>query len=320
MNEATGTNAATSSSRQRRWRVGDLAAATGLTVRALHHYEQIGLLAPPSRAEGHQRLYSERDVRRLYRICALREIGLSLADLRRVEDRTSLRDVLRDHLAQVDAEIAELAQLRLLIAHACAQENVGADDLLATIEAMTLVARRGEARLASNKDNVRGRETDRGRSRSSPRATARSSERRPRGRSRPAGGVASGDGTKSTSRLRRPRVRSGAPRCVREAKQRPARNVGARSLVRIERRVPSGRRMLPIAMREPRHQRSRHGEDAQSSRGGLQESEEGGLPAGWRVPGAPVSLHPRAVRSRLRGECRLAEGRRRATTGMTRDG
>ena len=146
MNKTTGTKAADTGSRARRWRVGDLAAATGLTVRALHHYEQIGLLAPPSRTEGKQRLYSEREVRRLYRICALRDIGLSLADIARAKDRTSLRDVLRQHLAQVDAEIARLTRLRLLVAHACAQENVGADDLLATIEAMSLVARRGEDR------------------------------------------------------------------------------------------------------------------------------------------------------------------------------
>ena len=146
MNKATETKAGTAGSRPRRWRVGDLAAATGLTVRALHHYEQIGLLAPPSRTEGKQRLYSERDVRRLYRICALRELGLSLADIERVKGSTSLRDVLHDHLAQVDAEIAKLTRLRRLIAHGCAQENVGAADLLATIEAMTLVARRGEAR------------------------------------------------------------------------------------------------------------------------------------------------------------------------------
>ncbi len=145
MKKASGTKA-TSGARPRRWRVGDLAAATGLSVRALHHYEQIGLLSPPLRTEGQQRLYSERDVRRLYRICALRELGLSLADIGRVNDRASLSDLLREHLAHVDAEIARLERVRLLVAHACAQEHAGAEDLLATIEAMTLVVRRGEAR------------------------------------------------------------------------------------------------------------------------------------------------------------------------------
>ena len=62
----------------RRWKVGELASATGLTVRTLHHYERIGLLSPAQRTEGNQRLYDEGDVVRLYRIRALRDLGLSL--------------------------------------------------------------------------------------------------------------------------------------------------------------------------------------------------------------------------------------------------
>lgn len=76
----------------RYWRIGELAEATGLTVRTLHHYEHIGLLAPAERTEGHQRLYDERDVRRLYRIRALRDLGLSLAEsriTRRIHARTT---------------------------------------------------------------------------------------------------------------------------------------------------------------------------------------------------------------------------------------
>src|SRR4051812_34513429 len=82
---------------RRRWRIGELAEATGLTVRTLHHYEHIGLLAAAARSEGRQRLYDEDDVRRLYRIRALRDLGLSLADIRRTlkNDRAALGDVLR---------------------------------------------------------------------------------------------------------------------------------------------------------------------------------------------------------------------------------
>src|SRR6185436_8546401 len=95
---------------RRRWRIGELADATGLTVRTLHHYEHLGLLAPPARTEGRQRLYDEDDVRRLYRIRALRDLGLSLTDIRRTidDDRATLTDVLRAHRARVDAEIKRL--------------------------------------------------------------------------------------------------------------------------------------------------------------------------------------------------------------------
>src|SRR6185369_5694526 len=97
---------------RRSWRIGELAEATGLTVRTLHHYEHIGLLAPDSRTEGRQRLYDEDDVRRLYRIRALRDLGLSLADIGRMldDDRAALADLLRAHRARVDAEIDRLGR------------------------------------------------------------------------------------------------------------------------------------------------------------------------------------------------------------------
>lgn len=47
------------------WRVGELAQMAGLTVRALHHYDQVGLLVPSDRSASGYRLYGEGDVRRL---------------------------------------------------------------------------------------------------------------------------------------------------------------------------------------------------------------------------------------------------------------
>ena len=50
------------------WKVGALAELTGLTVRALHHYDHIGLLTPSGRSSSGHRLYNADDVARLYRI------------------------------------------------------------------------------------------------------------------------------------------------------------------------------------------------------------------------------------------------------------
>jgi hypothetical protein len=52
--------------------VGHLARATGLTVRTLHHWDEIGLLRPAERSGAGHRRYSAEDVERLYRIVALR--------------------------------------------------------------------------------------------------------------------------------------------------------------------------------------------------------------------------------------------------------
>lgn len=139
-----------SAKRARGWRIGELAQATGLTVRTLHHYEKIGLFAPATRTEGRQRLYDERDVRCLYRIRALRDLGLSLAEISRMldDDRATLGDILRAHLVRVDAELDRLKKLRTLLDHACrhAASIVEPSDALDAIEAMSHLARRIDAR------------------------------------------------------------------------------------------------------------------------------------------------------------------------------
>lgn len=63
------------------YKIGRLAAATGLTVRTLHHYDHVGLVCPSGRTGSGHRLYDESDVQRLYRVLALRQVGLSLEDI-----------------------------------------------------------------------------------------------------------------------------------------------------------------------------------------------------------------------------------------------
>lgn len=63
------------------WTVGELAAVAGVTVRALHHYDQVGLLTAAARTSAGHRRYNARDVARLYRVLAMRGLGLPLADI-----------------------------------------------------------------------------------------------------------------------------------------------------------------------------------------------------------------------------------------------
>ena len=62
--------------------VGELAKATGLTVRTLQHYDNIGLLRAGGRTEGGRRYYTKRDVVRLTQITIYKSIGFSLSDIR----------------------------------------------------------------------------------------------------------------------------------------------------------------------------------------------------------------------------------------------
>ncbi|HEU0238838.1 MAG TPA: MerR family transcriptional regulator [Micromonosporaceae bacterium] len=88
-------------------RVGELAAATGLTVRTLHYYEEIGLLTPSQRTHAGHRLYDSADLARLYQICLLRRLGLPLAEIGRALDDPSwnLHSALAAHLSHLDRQL-----------------------------------------------------------------------------------------------------------------------------------------------------------------------------------------------------------------------
>lgn len=69
---------------KRYWKVGDLAKLTGLTVRTLRFYDQIGLFSPSGQTESGHRLYNESDLSRLQQILSLKELGLSLEEVKSV--------------------------------------------------------------------------------------------------------------------------------------------------------------------------------------------------------------------------------------------
>ena len=63
------------------WKTGELAKLTGLTIRTLRYYDQIGLFSPSGRTEAGYRLYTESDLARLQQILSLKELGLSLEQI-----------------------------------------------------------------------------------------------------------------------------------------------------------------------------------------------------------------------------------------------
>jgi MerR family transcriptional regulator, thiopeptide resistance regulator len=97
----------------RTWRIGELARQTGLTVRTLHHYDQLGLLSPLSRTEGGHRCYTSGDVRRLHRIVALRSLGISLEEIGTLLDgEPDPTGLLRRQLDVVEERIRKASDLR----------------------------------------------------------------------------------------------------------------------------------------------------------------------------------------------------------------
>jgi DNA-binding transcriptional MerR regulator len=124
------------------WSVGELANATGVSVRTLHHYDEIGLLTPTERTGAGHRRYGDDDLRRLYRIVALRGLGLGLAEIAGVlADGGDLRAAVDEHVERVDVQAAALARLRhrlVGIRDALARGGATADQIIDVIEEMRM--------------------------------------------------------------------------------------------------------------------------------------------------------------------------------------
>jgi DNA-binding transcriptional MerR regulator len=125
-------------------RVGELARKAGLTVRALHHYDELGLVSPRRRSAAGYRLYGERDVARLLQVVLLRRLGLSLPEVRASLDApsASLPGTLRSQAARLRAQIAVeqrlLARLETLAGSLEAGSGASRHDLLETLEMLTM--------------------------------------------------------------------------------------------------------------------------------------------------------------------------------------
>lgn len=103
-------------------RVGDVARLTGKTVRAIHLYEELGLLQPASRTSGGFRLYEPDAIDRVRWIDLLHGLGFSLQDMRELlhswwasdlgpRAMEQLRDLFRGKLEETRAAIRHHQQL-----------------------------------------------------------------------------------------------------------------------------------------------------------------------------------------------------------------
>ncbi len=126
------------------YKVGQLASATGLTVRTLHHYDHVGLVCPSGRTSSGHRLYDESDVQRLYQVLALRQLGLSLEAIAdALECTSSLELLLTRHRAYLDRQLVAMrtlrAQLTTMLTSLQGADSAGVTDFLELIRKVTTV-------------------------------------------------------------------------------------------------------------------------------------------------------------------------------------
>ncbi|MBL3607567.1 MerR family transcriptional regulator [Rhodovulum sulfidophilum] len=100
--------------------IGKLGKAAGVKVPTIRYYEQIGLLAPPERSNGNQRLYPKAALHRLAFIRHARELGFPLDAIRELLDLADHPEqpcaaadaVARRQLTAVEARLARLTALK----------------------------------------------------------------------------------------------------------------------------------------------------------------------------------------------------------------
>ncbi|MER5216873.1 MerR family transcriptional regulator [Streptomyces sp. NPDC002838] len=67
---------------ERQMQIGEVAERTGLSLRTIRHYEEVGLVIPSARSKGGFRLYTEADVERLMVIRRMKPLDFSLEEMR----------------------------------------------------------------------------------------------------------------------------------------------------------------------------------------------------------------------------------------------
>src|SRR5215210_104056 len=132
------------------WKVGELARRTGMSVRALRYYDEIGLLSPSRRTEGGHRLYTAGNVVRLQQIRSLSALGFTLREVGEYLDGSDvpLERVVRLHLSRLRGRI-ELQRrlcdrLERVAARLGSGEEVSSEEFLETVMEVIEMSERSE--------------------------------------------------------------------------------------------------------------------------------------------------------------------------------
>ena len=93
--------------------VGEVSTLLGVSVRALHHWDETGLVHPSRRSAAGYRLYCEADIMRIQQVLVYRQTGMNLADIKMVldEPETDAMTHLRRQRELVQGQVSHLQQM-----------------------------------------------------------------------------------------------------------------------------------------------------------------------------------------------------------------
>src|SRR5579859_7505055 len=94
----------------KRYRANEFARLTGVSVRALHYYDRLGLLKPQGRTTAGYRLYAPTEFARLQQIVTLKFLGFSLKEVKKLLAGADVGAALRAQRASLEHKQRQLAQ------------------------------------------------------------------------------------------------------------------------------------------------------------------------------------------------------------------
>ncbi|MBL7555328.1 MAG: MerR family transcriptional regulator [Bdellovibrionaceae bacterium] len=121
-------------------KIGELAESTGLSIRALHHYDEMGLLKPSCRSESGHRYYSKNDIIRLHKIISLKQLSLPLEKIGKIigDSTIEIQEALDRQLEVLEKEIEQrlviARRLRVSSDYIRLMENAELPDLVKVIK------------------------------------------------------------------------------------------------------------------------------------------------------------------------------------------
>lgn len=126
------------------WKIGQLAKQTGLTVRALRHYDQKGLVTPSKCSDSGHRLYTEADIAKLQQVLSLKQMGFGLEAIKALLESHDYepKQVMRLQMEQLRRNIQTQEQLYARLQHIYKlldkREHVSTEHFMKTIEVMNM--------------------------------------------------------------------------------------------------------------------------------------------------------------------------------------
>lgn len=104
--------------------IGDVATRSGVPVKTIRYYEEIGLVTPKRAANGY-RTFDEDDLHRLAFVSRARLLGFSLKDCRTLmtlyddtgRESAQVKAIAEEHLKEIDHKIAQMQAMRDTLAH-----------------------------------------------------------------------------------------------------------------------------------------------------------------------------------------------------------